>query len=78
MATATEIVESGGKGYRTFIFGALVSILGVVQGLNWVDVVHDPKVAGWIVAIIGLIVMVLRYFTDTPIGQTTPTTTIHH
>jgi hypothetical protein len=66
-AKIKEAVVTNGSGYRTLIFGAFVTVLGAVQGLDWVHIVNDPTVAGWIVTGIGLVVMALRYFTTTPI-----------
>ena len=56
------------KGKRTFIFGAIVTLLGTAQTLNWTDIL-SPDTAGIVVAGIGAAIMVLRAFTNTPPGQ---------
>jgi len=56
-------------GYRTIIVAVLVAIFGALQGLDWVHLVPDARVAGWIVSGIGLVMFVLRWFTTTPVGD---------
>ena len=57
-------------GYRTALFGAILTVLGALQGLDWITLVSDAKIAGWMASGIGLAVMVLRAITSTPIGET--------
>lgn len=56
------------KGYRTFIVGAVVSLLGTAAALNWTDILSEQN-AGIVVAGIGAAIMVLRAVTTTPPGK---------
>ncbi len=56
------------KGYRTFIIGASVVLLGAAETLNWTDIVTEQN-AGVIVAAIGGVIGVLRAFTTTAPGK---------
>lgn len=56
------------KGKRTFIFGALVSLLGTAAALDWTEVLNDQN-AGVVVAVIGGVIMVLRALTNTAPGK---------
>ena len=56
-------------GYRTLVLGAVLTVLGALQGLNWVDLVHNPQIAGWVVSGIGVVVTILRAVTSTPVGE---------
>lgn len=58
-------------GYKTLIFNIGIAILGVLQTFNWVDVLGSSK-AGIIVSVIGVIGMILRAFTTTPILSDQP------
>lgn len=58
-----------GKGYRTLIFGAVVTVLGFLQGFDFTTIVSDPKTAGFIVSGIGILTMILRKFTNTELGK---------
>lgn len=55
-------------GYKTVIVAALIAVFGALQGLNWVDLVSNPQIAGWVVTAIGVVMFVLRSLTTTPIG----------
>lgn len=58
------------QGWKTVIFGALLAIVGFLQGVNWESLIpNNPTVVGWITSAIGVVVVVLRMFTSTPIGQ---------
>ena len=56
------------KGYRTFILGAAVALLGTAQALDWAQIVTAEN-AGVIVAGIGAAIMVLRALTNTAAGK---------
>ena len=55
------------KGKRTFIFGAVIALLGTAQALDWTEVLTEQN-AGIVVAGIGAVIVVLRAFTNTPPG----------
>lgn len=55
------------KGQRTRIFGAIVSILGVVE-LYAREVIPDAY-QGLTLMLIGIIVIILRQITTTPPGE---------
>lgn len=54
-------------GYKTVIVGALLAVLGALQGLDWNVIITDPQVAGWVVSGIGVLVVILRSLTSTPV-----------
>lgn len=56
------------KGYRTFLFGAAVALLGTAQALDWAQVMPAEN-AGVVVAAIGGVIMVLRAITNTGPGK---------
>lgn len=56
------------KGYRTLIIGAIIAILGIAEGLDWVNLVPQEW-ADFIIGGIGLAMMYLRKITTTPIGD---------
>ena len=55
------------KGNRTRVFGALISILGVVE-LYAREVIPD-EYQGYTLMVIGIVVIVLRQLTTTPPGE---------
>lgn len=58
------------KGWKTLIVGAVLALAGFLQGVNWADVIpNDPQTVGWIVSGIGVVVAVLRFITNTPVGS---------
>ena len=56
------------KGYKTIIFGALLAVLGFLQGVDWVTVVPEQW-TGVVLAVIGGVTMLLRKMTTTPLGK---------
>lgn len=56
------------KGYKTIVFGALLAVLGFLQGFDWVTVVPEQW-TGVVLAVIGGMTMLLRKMTTTPLGQ---------
>ena len=56
------------KGWRTLIFNAGVAALGVAAAFDWTSVLAAPY-AGLIVTGIGVVGMILRTQTTTPVGQ---------
>ena len=58
-------------GYKTLIFNLALAIFGVLQSFNWVDVLGSTK-AGYVVTGIGIIGMILRAVTTTPILSADP------
>lgn len=55
------------KGWRTVIFNSIFAVLGVLEATDWIDIV-SPEMAPIIVAIVGIVNVVLRKYTNTPIG----------
>lgn len=53
---------------RTIDFGLLLVIAGAVQ-LNLPALQLDPKVQGWAIMGIGVVVVVLRYLTTKPVSE---------
>lgn len=57
------------KGWRTLIFNAGVAVVGVAQAFDWTTVLGASPYTGWVVTGIGIVGMLLRKSTDTPVGQ---------
>jgi hypothetical protein len=58
------------KGYRTLALFLAVTIIGALQGFNWVQVIpNNPQLVGGIVSGLGIIGMFLRSITTTSIGS---------
>jgi len=57
------------KGSRTALFALLLTVLGALQGFDWITLVDDPSVVGWIGTGIGVAVFALRSITSTPLFQ---------
>jgi hypothetical protein len=58
------------QGWKTVIFGALLTLGGFFQGVDWVSLIpNDPHTVGWVTSTIGVVVVSLRYLTSTPIGK---------
>lgn len=55
---------------KTIIFGFLVTVLGAIQTyLPNAQAAFDPVTYGVVTAIIGVLVIVLRFFTTTSVGD---------
>lgn len=54
-------------GYKTVVLAAVLSVLGTLQGLDWVVLVSNAQTAGWVVSFIGVTIAALRAVTTTPI-----------
>lgn len=59
-------------GYKTIIVGAALTILGAIQGLDWAHIITNPTAAGWVVSGIGVVMMILRALTTTPVATPKP------
>lgn len=59
------------KGFKTLIFGALISALGGLQAADIATIVPQEWV-GAVMGLIGVAVMVLRTITNTPVGSPKP------
>jgi hypothetical protein len=56
-------------GYRTLIISSVVTVLGALQGLDWVNLIpNDPQAAGWVMTAIGVLMASLRVITTGPVG----------
>lgn len=56
-------------GFRTYIAAAIVATLGVLQGVDWLQLISNPKGFGWAMLGTGLVMAVLRTVTTTPPGE---------
>lgn len=56
-------------GYKTVLVGAALTVVGALQGLDWAALIpNNPQAAGWVVSGIGIVMTVLRFVTNTPVG----------
>lgn len=60
------------KGNRTRILGVLISIVGVLQIYTPQIFAENEQLSGGIMAFFGILVIVLRQFTNTAPGQSEP------
>lgn len=60
------------KGFKTLVFGAIITALGGIQAMDLAGIVPESLI-GIVMAGIGVVVMVLRMLTDTPVTKSTPT-----
>lgn len=57
-------------GWKTVIVGAAIAAVGFLQGVNWIDVIpNDPQTQGWVTTGLGVVMLVLRFLTTTPVGK---------
>lgn len=56
------------KGWKTILFNLVVAAFGVLQTVDWIDVLGSDR-AGLVVTAIGIAGTVLRFLTDTPALQ---------
>lgn len=56
------------KGYKTVAFGALLAVLGFLQGFDLATIVPEQWI-GVVLAVIGGLTMLLRKMTTTPLGK---------
>lgn len=56
-------------GYKTAIVATLIAVFGALQGLDWVNLITNPQIAGWVATGIGVVMFILRAMTKTPLGQ---------
>ena len=59
------------KGWKTIAFNLALTVVGVLQTANWVDILPG-QYTGPLVAVLGMIGMWLRSVTNTPVGQPAP------
>lgn len=55
------------KGWRTLGINVAIALFGVLEGADWTGLLGDPA-AGWALTGVGIVNMVLRSITTTPIG----------
>jgi hypothetical protein len=58
-----------GKGWWTMILSLVLVVVGQLQTWDWMTLVSDPKMVGWIVTGLGILMAALRVITGTPLGQ---------
>lgn len=56
------------KGYKTLIVGSVIAVLGFLQAFDFTTIISNPQTAGYITGGIGIVMMILRKMTTTPIG----------
>ena len=56
------------KGWKTILFNLIVAAFGVLQAVDWIDVLGSER-AGLVVTAIGIAGTILRFLTDTPALQ---------
>lgn len=59
------------KGWKTILFNVAIAIIGVLQAVDWIDVLGSDR-AGLAVTVIGIAGTVLRFLTDTPALKSEP------
>jgi len=59
------------KGWKTILFNIAIAVVGVLQAVDWIDVLGSER-AGLAVTTIGIVGTVLRFLTDTPALQSGP------
>lgn len=55
------------KGKKTALVAFVLVLLGAAQGFDFLTLIDDPMIAGRVVSGIGVVMLVLRAFTDTSI-----------
>lgn len=56
------------KGWKTLLFNTGVAVIGVLMAFDWTSM-FDVDTAGKVVAAVGVVNLVLRYLTNTPVGK---------
>lgn len=56
------------KGWKTILFNLVIAAFGVLQAVDWIDVLGSER-AGLVVTAIGIAGTILRFLTDTPALQ---------
>lgn len=56
------------KGYRTLAVNIASAVVGVGLAFDWVGIGISSETAGLIIAGLGAVNTLLRFFTDTPVG----------
>jgi ABC-type uncharacterized transport system permease subunit len=57
------------SGWKTRVVGFLTALFGLMQGMNWTVMAGDPQTAGWVIAGIGVSMLILRELTKGPAGK---------
>jgi hypothetical protein len=63
-----EYIKKFLKGYRTVIFNTAVFVASLAEYIDLINVV-SPEATPLIVLLIALANLILRFMTDTPVGQ---------
>jgi hypothetical protein len=57
-------------GWKTALFGLAVAVVGYAQALDWATLIpNNPTLVGIVTGTIGVVIVLLRAITKTPIGQ---------
>ncbi len=57
-------------GYRTLLFSLLISVVGVLQAADWINIIPQNQTwSGIAMVAVGAIIAALRSVTTTPIGE---------
>jgi len=59
------------KGWKTILFNIAIAVVGVLQAVDWIDVLGSER-AGLAVTAIGIVGTVLRFLTDSPALKSEP------
>lgn len=57
------------KGFRTIIFGVIISVLGFLEGFDWVSILPAGSFTGFVITGIGAAIIWLRKITNTALGE---------
>lgn len=59
------------KGWRTILTGIVTFLTGIItylMSLDWTQLI-TPSRAPLVIAALGILIVILRYFTSTPVGE---------
>lgn len=57
------------KGWKSILVGFLALIAGLLEQIDWISVIPEGADAGTITSLAGVVILILRYFTSTPVGK---------
>ena len=57
------------RGWRTLLWSLLLATVGVMETLNWADLLPDGAAKGWALIGIAFVTAWLRSITSTPVGE---------
>ena len=60
------------KGWKTMCVAGVTAALGFIQSTDLGKIITDPRVMGYVLLSVGIIMAILRTVTTTPVGQSAP------